>query len=345
MLILYAITVLTFARMDTMDHSLDNVRDWCEQGHHITVVIDTYDTQIDRHRLQQFENRIACTKSKVHIEVHQHKNDNKNPNIKYNHLKLHRKHFHQHINNYDLFVYADDDISIRSSTLQRWLYEMHLIDKELWKKYYVGLIYYENSLVMLRNKKVKQKQMTMRPDFVFNSPDGMSYLRNRVTWNIEPSDVYLMSSKNMSSHWTVGIPDNHFITTDVTAYSASYILHRTQLQHLEMSCSFLTGIVGENPDLFAEMLEGQQLSLCQIEGRIATFPSSTIDDPIMNCCMRWLMPVDTTSFDSLLIHHIGTPGQSAENKWINRHRIPRAHFIDQWHDRLEQLATVTKTNG
>ena len=295
-----------------MDVMLDNARDWCGYGYHVSIIIDTYDRNIDGNRLKQYEQSVACTLSKVQIEVIYH--ENARPDVPYAHLMLHRQHFLKHINHFDIFVYSDDDISIRASTLQRWLYEMNTIDKTLWGQYFIGLLYYENSAVMLRNKQVKKKQLAMRPELLFLDPvTGKTRLRNRVTWSLTPGDVYLVSSKNSSSHWTQGIPDGRFITTDVPTYSASYILHKSQLQQLEMKCNFLAG--HDNPETFAEILEGQQIGYCQAEGRfVGDKPSRNLNDPHFNCCMRWLMPVEPTSFQSLLIQHIGTPGLSAENK-------------------------------
>jgi hypothetical protein len=53
--------------------------------------------------------------------------------------------------------------------------------------------------------------------------------------------------------------------------------------------------------------------------------------------MRWLFPVDPIRFNALLIHHIGTPGAKADNKWLNRHRINESYFIDDFQDAIQSL--------
>jgi hypothetical protein len=116
-------------------------------------------------------------------------------------------------------------------------------------------------------------------------------------------------------------------------FGAAALYTRQHLQVLERSCQFLStqtaykhwarGIV-----TMQEFYSSQQPYHCGAKETIFGSGIYDFSSPEFYCCMRWMLPV--AEFESLFVHHIGTPGLNGDRKWTNRHRIGKAVSVDRW---------------
>jgi hypothetical protein len=383
MKILYCIASASlFERLDVVERLLYNSLDWCEAGHQISVIIDTFDEVESDEMSKLLSDKVICSKSSMPVRVLSHPlyNERGEPN---NLVTYHRGHF-AHAGNFDIFVFGksvtqllhyldqnstsvfimfsailgEDDMSIKLSTINRWWIETQRL-KTFSNSYAVGTIRYENALMLLRNEKARARirkiaAMNNNSALLYGYAEGATHASkgkamvsslNRVTWEFSLNDLQLVSSRDHKSVWQPGIPDKHFVSTSRTVvppYSAVTILTRQQLVHLESKCQYLSNhtaykLFPTDTTLLRPFYVSSQIFQC---GNLESVSHSGIYDtysPEFYCCMHWVLPV--SDYHALFIHHIGTPGENAELKWANRHRIGNAASLDMWRAKMKHISS------
>jgi hypothetical protein len=249
------------------------------------------------------------------------------------------------------------------STLVRWRHEtLQLPNPE---KQIIGFLRYENALKELRSdwKSIKQSS----PEFSYfaakSDIDRLS-LRSRVCWEPNPRNYTLVSKGGEGKVYITNMPgttqachlqiflilslymcNNVQYISGVLPYAAASILTQQQLISLEHRCQYLTNQTAEfffpqDSTRLRAFYSGLQLSHCKpMTNQITALSNSTsssshsidVYSPEFFCCMEWLLPLND-GMQSMFLHHVGTPGAFADNKWSNRHRIHNAYFLTEWRE-------------
>lgn len=140
-------------------------------------------------------------------------------------------------------------------------------------------------------------------------------------------------------------------TSGVLPYAAANIMTRQQLLYLEHRCQFLTNqtaefLLPQDSTRLRAFYSGLQPAHCQpMKNRTkaaAVSNFSTINlphevdvySPEFFCCMEWLLPLNDGT-ESMFLHHVGTPGAFADNKWSNRNRINNTFFLKEWKELIK----------
>jgi hypothetical protein len=358
--VLYCIACESFDRIDTVEILLDNAVDWCEGGYQVQVIIDTHDMSIDAEKLtSELIQRHKCSTEQFLLKIVQHDptileripesflKGIKAAELSLNLAIYHRHHFSEYLRldgdeAIDIFVYSEDDMSLRLHSLNRWVEETKRLQREA-TSYYVGFIRYENARYLSRRK---NNIANIMPNFSFSEA---SVPLARLSWEVQVDKLRLLKkTKNLDA---VGVPGNHFLTlpNDPNAvddstrpYGAVAAYTREQLLDLEGRCLFLSQQYSEPVVLKGlptairrtEFYGSQQPYHCGCKELISLERIKLIETEY-SCCKEWVIP--SANFESLFVHHIGSPGYNADMKWANKHRLPNATFINMWRRRVNRL--------
>lgn len=140
--ILVAIAAFDFSQIPHLEDVLDGYRDVCESGARVDVVIHTT-VPWPVSLIDLLNTRLYCTipdNFNVKISIH-------SPALRLHLVDLHRTLFYDQLEKYDLFVYTEDDIRVRPTTLAAYLEETNNIIDVVGEKdssnYNVGIVRYE----------------------------------------------------------------------------------------------------------------------------------------------------------------------------------------------------------
>ena len=141
--VLVAVAAFDFAQLPHLEEALDAYADLCAAGVavvdvyiHSTVpypitLIDLLNTRFDSCPPDTFRVRIVLVSPTVRLHL----------------VDLHRPLFYDNINNYDLFIYTEDDIRVSPLTVSTYLSETALLQEILGReaslRYNVGIVRYE----------------------------------------------------------------------------------------------------------------------------------------------------------------------------------------------------------
>lgn len=347
--ILYCIaTGSVVDRIDVLETLLDHALDWCEAGHRTKVIVDAHvEADVDYAALaDELRAHRRCVASSLDITiiphaVRRHSNDL---------VIIHRQHFQRELRHFDVFVFGEDDMAVRLATLRKW---MQLTDQLRSVDLLVGLARYENSW-LARRSRARLSVQRWRPAFQWTrnssrSP-GQHIPVNRVTWELPAHRLLLLNRSNTPS-LPLHIPVNAFVWFNVTdefrpPYAAAQIFTRAQLLSLQQACRFLPrlGVRAEYQQRGREFYSYTQPFTC-IQHEVSynvmrdgvpvqlNFTQANLTECV--CCKTWVLPV--RGFEALLLHHIGSPGRSADNKWSSRHRIHNSTHVSAWRHLLRQM--------
>jgi len=139
--ILVAIASFDFSQLPHLEEVLSSYRDICEAG--ATVDLYIYTTSAYPVALiDLLNNRLACTSNQFQIII-----SLKTPAVRLNLVNYHRNLFYEHLEQYDLFIYSEDDIRITPTTVAAYLYETEIVESIVGKPrssdYNVGVVRYE----------------------------------------------------------------------------------------------------------------------------------------------------------------------------------------------------------
>lgn len=123
---------------------IDSFRDLCETGAQVTMIIYTTEPySVEQlHLLNSRTNKCYHPNGNLHIHV-----KIKPPSLKLHFVDLHRKDFYDSIDQYDLFIYSEDDHHIRPTHVIGYLYETaklrRLVGPVAFPNYSIGFLRYE----------------------------------------------------------------------------------------------------------------------------------------------------------------------------------------------------------
>jgi hypothetical protein len=345
--VLYCIAGTTLERIDVIEQLLDNARDWCEGGLAVTVIIDIFEeTHINYIELSSILlSQHSCSRAKWSLNFELHGNDMLNISAS----MFHRLHFQKYLNDFDIFVFGEDDMSIRFSTLQQWRVETAKLEAlSLDLDYQIGFVRYENARTMLRSPKSVKNVARLAPNLTakLHSNSLLTVPLNRITWEWDFQDLHLNNANSDPYLATRGSPDNYYLVFNHNNYlkhcpfSAIGIFSRPQLQALERSCFYLSrqtaeAELGQRMTAFYSSTQPYHCGPMEITTSTKSF---NFTSPEAICCKKWLLPVE--SFQYFFVHHVGTPGIKMDNKWLNRHNIVRAAFLGDWKKKIQQMLIV-----
>lgn len=137
--ILVVIVAFDFSQLPHLEEVLDGYHDVCECGTHIKVIIHAtvpYPVTL----IDLLNARLSCTTLDIQITL-------KPPSLRLFLVDEHRHEFYQHLQQYDLFVYTEDDHRVTPSILSSYLLETDrvrsLVQKQHSMDYNVGIVRYE----------------------------------------------------------------------------------------------------------------------------------------------------------------------------------------------------------
>ena len=139
--ILVAIAAYDFSQLPHLEEVLSSYRDVCEAGAIIDLYIHTT-IPFPVALIDLLSNRLACTTNQYHIIV-----SVKTPAVRLNLVDFHRTLFYDKLEDYDLFIYSEDDIRVTPTTVAAFLYETARVESLVGKKhasdFNVGIVRYE----------------------------------------------------------------------------------------------------------------------------------------------------------------------------------------------------------
>eukprot|EP01039_Chlorochromonas_danica_P001831 gene1831-2003_t len=342
-------------RIDVVEVLLDHALDWCEAGHRVRVILDVFlEAQIDYSALaHELSIQRYCTANQLDISITSHKQWESDQELSV----YHRQHFMHYLSSYDLFVFSEDDVAIRLATIKKWLEESSKW-KEVEEQVIVGLLRYENAWVRRR----ASSTTTTTSNTLLNEVKWFdrNVPMNRVIWDVSLRHLMTVNHTNtpilLDTNPTI-ILNNQYLRFKpdqlAVPYAASAIYSKRQLESLEKDCHFLSRQeIMENYHRGRPFYASTQPFLCspqhirykvktESEMHLNDWKTVKVDTPECHCCKLWIFPVH--HFESLLVHHIGSPGDNnkMDNKWSNRHRLGHSTFVKQWRDQALSLTSLS----
>eukprot|EP00554_Chaetoceros_debilis_P002364 CAMPEP_0194083032 /NCGR_PEP_ID=MMETSP0149-20130528/8384_1 /TAXON_ID=122233 /ORGANISM="Chaetoceros debilis, Strain MM31A-1" /LENGTH=499 /DNA_ID=CAMNT_0038765329 /DNA_START=76 /DNA_END=1572 /DNA_ORIENTATION=- len=137
--ILVAIASYDFSQFPLLEEVLDSYQDACVAGAHVDLYIHTvvpYTVAL----IDLLNARYSCDGLEITIAV-------QSPAVRLNLVDRHRTLFYDNIEEYDLFIYSEDDIKVSPTTIMAYLEETKRVEKLVGKSpaedYNVGIVRYE----------------------------------------------------------------------------------------------------------------------------------------------------------------------------------------------------------
>lgn len=145
--VLVCVVAYDFSQRPHLEEVLDSYRDLCEAGARVDVVLHTT-VAFSVPFVDLLNSRLRCTRENAFsltISVH-------SPALRLHLVDLHRSLFYDRLETYDLFIYSEDDIRIRPTTVAAYLVETRRVERLLKDSssslakpsdYNVGVVRYE----------------------------------------------------------------------------------------------------------------------------------------------------------------------------------------------------------
>eukprot|EP00638_Chattonella_subsalsa_P000119 CAMPEP_0117738780 /NCGR_PEP_ID=MMETSP0947-20121206/3343_1 /TAXON_ID=44440 /ORGANISM="Chattonella subsalsa, Strain CCMP2191" /LENGTH=373 /DNA_ID=CAMNT_0005554555 /DNA_START=170 /DNA_END=1288 /DNA_ORIENTATION=+ len=223
--ILYVICMYDLGKLREVERMMESVMDMCVAGSRLTVVIQTTESADDI-RFALLQKKLQCSGSRgsisFEIDVYPKK-------LKLDLTKKHRQLMYDRLDNFDLFIYSEDDMDIRPSTIAAYLAETSKLEAALpdmysdsypHQQYVISFIRWEENRKGLRAFKKER----------FQNIEGEA---TRVFWENTKEEYDVIELEGLSS----GSPRIPYVTM-VHPHSAMWILTRDQLMWLQDTCQF-----------------------------------------------------------------------------------------------------------
>jgi len=140
--LLVSIASYDFNQLPHLEEQLSSLRDICEAGATVHVVVHTvvpYPVAL----IDLWNNRYECTRGLQHFSIQL---VIKSPSLRLNLVDCHRPLFYEKLQDYDLFLYTEDDIRVTPTTVAAYLYETQILQQIVGPRsheYNVGIVRYE----------------------------------------------------------------------------------------------------------------------------------------------------------------------------------------------------------
>ena len=265
----------------SLQKTLDCMRDHCNAGWNVTVLVqmawgdEESGFEGGENRLAELHDRLYCsaTDSNIPLIIQPF------GKIGFGLNSRHRVYMRDHLNDYDYFSYAEEDMLLTVSHLNAFLKseaELKRLFPRTWMRYQTGFLRYEDS----------------RTD------------AERVSWEYFPDrihavDIYKDASKAAPPNKRRDLEGIYIVTNNLN--QAIYVMPREQVQDLEQRCGFLTDI-GQN-EFFKELRRAMDKDWKYLSAGVSEWSSSY--QQVLQCGVRRLVPAE--HIQSFMIHH-------AENK-------------------------------
>lgn len=218
--LLFMTAVYTFDQFLFLQKVLDCMRDHCNSGWNVTIHLQVANGLNYSHpRYIELQDRLYCfaTNKNIPLIIETYEK------IGFGLNSRHRKYVKDHLNEFDYFSFAEEDMLLTVSHLNSYLSSVKILQNEFpktWKSYYIGFIRWEDSLL----------------------EDS-----ERVSWEYLPHQIHAVKIKN-------NLPP-YIVTNNLN--QAIYILSRDHIHNLQDKCQFLTDI-GQNK-FYSELRKAQNL--------------------------------------------------------------------------------------
>lgn len=202
--LLFMFATYTMDQFIYMQKTLDSMRDICNSGWDVTVHVQAASGFNYSHpRYEELADRLFCmsTQSRIPLLVDTYDKIGFGLNSK------HRIYAREHLSEFDIFVYAEEDMIFTVSHLRAYLQsvrELQLAFPRTWLHYYIGFLRWED----------------------------MEDIQERVSWEYLPHHIHVV---NVSDRL-----DPYVVTNNLN--QAIYVLTRDHMIDLEDRCGFLTDV-------------------------------------------------------------------------------------------------------
>lgn len=265
----------------SLQKTLDCMRDHCNAGWNVTVLVQMAweDKAVEgENRLAELQDRLYCsaTDSNIPLIIQPF------GKIGFGLNSRHRVYMRDHLNDYDYFSYAEEDMLLTVSHLNAFLKsetELKRLFPRTWMRYQTGFLRYEDS----------------RTD------------AERVSWEYFPDrihavDIYKDASKAAPPVKRRDLEGIYIVTNNLN--QAIYVMPREQVQDLEQRCGFLTDI-GQN-EFFRELRRAMDKDWKYLSAGVSEWSSSY--QQVLQCGVRRLVPAE--HIQSFMIHHAEDKAQT-----------------------------------
>ena len=276
--LLFMTASYTQSQFSSLQKTLDCMRDHCNAGWNVTVVIQTaydFDRTSDP-RFEELTDRLYCAATKENIPLIIEPFGK----IGFGLNSRHRIFLRTHVHEFDYFSYAEEDMLLTVSHLAAFLRgqdELKRVFPKTWLRYQIGFLRWEDSTAL----------------------DG-----ERVSWEYFPDKIHAVDIYKGYEERPRAQPRQHlqgiYIVTN-NLNQAIYVLSREQVLDLDSRCAFLTDI-GQSA-FFRELRRAMDKDWKYLSAGVSEWSSSY--QQILQCGLRRLVPAD--HIQSYMIHH-------AENK-------------------------------
>lgn len=141
--ILIAIAAFDFSQLPHLEEVLDAYSDLCATGALVDVIVHAtmpYPITL----IDMLNSRLGCVNPAGRFQV---TISLVSPSVRLHLVDIHRGLFYENIDNYDLFIYTEDDIRVTPRTIASYLHETQVLQKKVGfdksLEYNVGIVRYE----------------------------------------------------------------------------------------------------------------------------------------------------------------------------------------------------------
>lgn len=267
-------------QLSSLQKTLDCMRDHCNAGWNVTVVIQVaWGEEGVARRLEEFRDRLHCTATDQSIPLIIQPYGK----IGFGLNSRHRLYLRSHLDEFDYVSFAEEDMQLTVSLFSAYRKgeeQLKRLFPRTWKRYTVGFLRWEDSVA-----------------------DG-----ERVTWEYFPDKIHAVDLYNASpvartagwvSHRSSPLEGIYLVTNNLN--QAIYVMSREQILDLQQRCGFLTDI-GQN-EFFREMRRAMDKEWKYLSAGVSEWSSSY--QQVLQCGVRRVIPAE--HLQNFMIHH-------AENK-------------------------------
>lgn len=273
--LLFMTASYTQNQFSSLQKTLDCMRDHCNAGWNVTVVIQTaydFDKASDP-RYEELRDRLYCATTKENMPLIIEPFGK----IGFGLNSRHRIYLRAHVHEYDYFSYAEEDMLLTVSHMTAYLQaerELKMTFPKTWVRYQIGFLRWEDS----------------------SAQDC-----ERVSWEYFPDKIHAVDiyKGNQGPEPRRPLQGIYIVTNNLN--QAIYVLSREHVLDLDERCAFLTDI-GQNP-FFRELRRAMDKDWKYLSAGVSEWSSSY--QQILQCGLRRLVPAE--HIQSYMIHH-------AENK-------------------------------